>query len=294
MHVGHAGAAPRTPLRAPLPRGEQVPTRREDERCDPMPETAHRGAAEARGYDDPDFLELCALVQDAMALRAGRWTVRRRTLRSLVHLRRLARSVDRLPAETVHLSSDPAGQHIRRFFRRRLLDSGRLVAITTLTLPDVFEEYLRGRSRQAVRTNCSKARTAGVTVQQVGDAEEVRERMTGLFAARDDPDGGAWYFERARLREGEFWFATGADGAALAVAEVIPDRTAALLRSMISAPNPGRSDARYLLMTEILASLSRRGIRQVLVGRAFTVPRGLVYFQKLLGFSPKNLTIADH
>ena len=35
------------------------------------------------------------------------------------------------------------------------------------------------------------------------------------------------------------------------------------------------------------------GVRHVLVGRALRVPPGLVYFQRLLGFTPMNLTLVQ-
>jgi hypothetical protein len=187
----------------------------------------------------------------------------------------------------------PGGSAIRGFFGRRLLDGRHLLAISTLDLPADPAEYARGRSRQALRTNCARARRMGVRIERVDDPGQVRDRMTELFAQRRDADGGAWYFERGAQREGEFWFASDAEGRVLALAEIIPDRDAALLRSMISAPGPGRSEARYLLMSEVVASLAGRGVRHVLVGRALRVPPGLVYFQRLLGFAPMNLTLVD-
>lgn len=243
------------------------------------------------GFNDPDFAELCALVQNVRALREGRWSAVRPTLLMLLHARRLIRSVNRLPHVTLHVSKNTPGQHIRAFLRRRLFDAGDLVAISTLSLPRDVEEYRRGRSRQALRTNCSRAVQAGVGVVRVDDPDQIRQRMADLFATRNDPDGGAWYFERAELHEGEFWFAMAADDHALALAEVIVDESVALLRSLISADRPGRSEARYLLMAEILSSLCGRGVRHVVIGRALSVPPGLVHFQKLLGFAPKNLRI---
>ena len=77
------------------------------------------------------------------------------------------------------------------------------------------------------------------------------------------------------------------------MAELIVDRRTALVRSMISSAGPARSDSRYLLMAEILASLCGRGVRHVLVGRALTLPPGLVYFQQRLGFDAVNLRLVD-
>jgi hypothetical protein len=243
------------------------------------------------GFNDPDFAELCALVQNVRALRTGRWSAGRQTLRMLPHTRRLIRSVNRLPHVTLDVSKNGPGKHIRASLKRRLFDARHLVAISTLSLPRDFEEYRRGRSRQALRTNCTRAVQAGIGVVKVDDPDQIRQRMADLFETRNDPDGGAWYFERAALGEGEFWFATAADDRALALAEVIVDESVALLRSLISANRAGRSEARYLLMAEILNSLCHRGVRHVVIGRALSVPPGLIHFQKLLGFAPKNLRI---
>ncbi len=255
----------------------------------------HRPAAREHdrgtGFDDPDFVELCALVRGLAALSRGRTADDGFPVRALPRAGRLLRSMRRLPSLTVELSDEPAGRAIRAFFRRRFFDVHHLTAISTLTLPADFEDYRRGRSRQALRTNCSRAVRAGVTVARLHDDDLIRARMQDLFARRADPDGGAWYFGRASLKEGELWFATGADSSTLAMAEVIVDGGVALLRSMISAPSDARSDARYLLTVELLASLAERGVRHVVVGRTLSLPPGLAYFQKLLGFAPTNLTL---
>ena len=243
------------------------------------------------GFDDPDFSQLCLLVRDVRALRRGDRSVRPRILRALLRLAPLLRSVARLPSEPLYLSDGPAGQRIRAYLPRRLVDARHRVAISTLALPVPFDDYLRGRSRQALRTNCSRARQAGVTVARVDDAERIREHLSEVFSRRNAPEDGARCIRRAELQEGEFWFAVDAAGATLAFAEVIVDEKAALLNLMIGTGCPGSSEARYLLMAKLFSSLSRRGVRQVVVSRAFSLAPGLIYFQRLLGFSPKNLKL---
>jgi hypothetical protein len=243
------------------------------------------------GFDDPDFWQLCNLVRDVRALQRGDWSVRARVLRALLRTAPLLRSLTRLPREELYLSDGPAGQRIRARLPRRLVDARRLMAISTLTLPSTFEEYRRGRSRQAFRTNCSRALEARVTVAREEDAERIREQVLDVYARRDEPYARAWHVRAAELHEGEFWFAFDAGRRPLAFAEVFVDEKAALLDSMIAARRGGSSAARYLLMAELLRSLSQRGVRQLVVSRAFSLTPGLVYFQKLLGFSPKNLKV---
>jgi hypothetical protein len=246
------------------------------------------------GFEDPDFLELCGLLQNLRAFRTGDWRTAWLALRQVGRAARLARSLRRLPRIGLGVTNSPSGRIIRAFFRRGRRDRRPLLAISTLALPADVEEYRRGRSRQALRTNSAKARRAGVTVVRGGNDAAVREHMQNLFHRRNDRDGGAWYFQRAEAHEGEFWFALGPDGASLALCEVIVDESLALLRAMISAPGPDRSNARFLLMHEVLASLAARGVRHLVVDRAFWLPPGLVYFQRLLGFVPTNLTLVPH
>jgi hypothetical protein len=276
-HSNARAALPDSARRA----GDGRPTRPRD----------RRGAR--TGFGDPDFLELCGLVQQVLRPQSRPAERLLGALRALPRAARLIRAVRRLPSRRIHVTDTPAGAAIRDFFGWRLLQGRHLVAISTLALPADPAEYARGRSRQALRTNCTRAQRMGIRVELVDDPARVRERMTDLFAQRRDADAGAWYFSRAAVREGEFWFATDADGRVIAVTEIIPDREAALLRSMISAPGPGRSEARYLLMSEVMSSLAGRGVRHVLVGRALRLPPGLVYFQRLLGFTPMNPTLVQ-
>jgi hypothetical protein len=243
------------------------------------------------GFDDADFSELCSLVRDLRALRGGDWSVGGRVFRGVLRSAALLRSVARLPSEALYLSAGPSGRYIRALLPRRLMDARRLVAISTLTLPKSFEDYVRGRSRQAFRTNCSRARQAGVTIEQVNDPACARQRVHEVFTGRNTPADAAWSVRRTELQEGEFWFAVDAGRRTLVFAEIIVDDEAAMLNAMIAARRSGSSEARYLLMAELFRSLSQRGVHHVVVNRALSLPPGLIYFQKLLGFSPKNLKV---
>jgi hypothetical protein len=192
----------------------------------------------------------------------------------------------------LQLSDTPLGRQIYGELRARRWEGRRSTAISTLTLPSDLADYSRGRPRQAFRTNCSRAVRAGTSVQSVGRKAEIMARIHDLFARRDPSDEGSWYRQRAELGEGEFWVATGADDETLVLAEVLADRGVALLRSMISAQSPGSSDARYLLTGAIVAEMTRRGVSHLVVGRSLSLPPGLIYFQRLLGFTPTNLLIS--
>jgi hypothetical protein len=72
----------------------------------------------------------------------------------------------RLPSVRIRPSGSPAGRMIGEHFAIR--ENGRWRfrdAQGVLTLPVDHSEYLRGRPRQAVRTNVGHARKAGLTVE---------------------------------------------------------------------------------------------------------------------------------
>lgn len=244
------------------------------------------------GFDDERFLALCDLVRDLVGegerpSRAQRFrrVVGSRGVRTLVHG---VAAVGSLPRLTLRLTGTPPGVAIRSRLRPRLVDRSYLAAMSVLTLePDMW----RGRSRQALRTNCSRADKAGIVVRRVDDPERALDHIASLFDGRRDSDGGVWYRERLRLAEGEFWFALGPDGAALALAEVIVDRETAMLRSLISADAPLASDARYLLVRDVADDLVARSVDHLVVGRTLSLPKGLQYFQRLLGFRSVNVVV---
>src|SRR5215210_7326265 len=116
----------------------------------PIIEVARRGRGEdlhprqAGGFRRPGLLATVPPHPRRPRLRRGDWSVRARILRALLRLAPLLRSVARLPSEPLYLSDGPAGQRIRAYLPRRLVDARHRVAISTLALPVTFEDYLRG------------------------------------------------------------------------------------------------------------------------------------------------------
>jgi len=246
----------------------------------------------AHGFDDERFMALCDLVRDLIG--EGQSPSRMQRVRRLVGkepLLTLARGVSAvgsLPRLTLSLTSTSPGEAIRDRLRPRLVDRNYLVAMSVLTLTP---EMWRGRSRQALRTNCTRARNAGVEVARVDDAGRALEHITSLFDERHASDGGVWYRDRVALAEGEFWFAVGPDGSALALSEVIVDSDTAMLRSLISSDAPLASDALCLLVRDVADDLVGRSVSPLIVGRTLSLPKGLQYFQRLLGFRSVNVVV---
>jgi hypothetical protein len=80
-------------------------------------------------------------------------------------------------SESVTLSDSRSGQVIREYFSRRSLG---VLPVTrfcrgVLVLPRDHAEYLRGRRRQALRTNLRHATEAGIRCEIVGDRSRALE-----------------------------------------------------------------------------------------------------------------------
>ncbi len=204
----------------------------------------------------------------ASCLHAG---VRRLTLRRLVRALRqvpvLARFLWALPRTNVQLSDSPTGVAIAEHLALTRWGIPRFrLAQGVLHLPHDFASYLRGRRRQAVRTNVHRARDLGMNSH-----------------SRTIPTWTRPGEKLAHAAPVEYWWATSRDGVTVGEAWVTVDEECALLHSM------GCSEryARWLLHTAIVERLCAVGCR-LLLTNSFDVPLmapGQQYFQRLLGYS---------
>jgi len=157
-------------------------------------------------------------------------------------------------------------------------DQGRLRyrdAQGVLRLPVDFSEYLRGRHRQAVRTNVGHARRAGLGA----DVEFVPDWAPGLDDTR-----------LAFITPGpiERWNLFTPEGTIAAQAILSVDEEVALLHGMMSLVPHGR----WLLHTAMVERLC--GACEVLLincDDAYLMPSGVQYFQRLLGYDVARLRL---
>lgn len=188
-------------------------------------------------------------------------------LRVLRQTPTLIRFLWALPQTTVRLSDGPAGLAIAEHLSLTRWGIPRFrLAQGVLYLPSDFASYLRGRRRQAVRTNIRKARVLGFDCH------------SGTVAAWTRPGE-----HLTRAAPVEHWWATGSDGATVGEAWLTVDDECALLHSMTCSERY----ARWLLHTVIVERLCAAGCR-LLLTNSFDVPLmapGLQYFQRLLGYS---------
>jgi hypothetical protein len=232
-----------------------------------MPET---------GYGSELFLRACAAAPACRAIDGrGPSAILERLRAGSLTVGRYHRS---LPALEVRLTSSPAGQMIAEHLAIR--ERGRFryrTAQGVLPLPADFARYLRGRHRQALRTNLGHARRAGLTVTRT----VIEDWEPGLDDTR-----------RGLLTPGpiEWWCVRGEDAEAPPVAEAIVtvDDHVALLHGLGSS---GRY-ARWLVHTAIVEHLCGRcDVLLVNCDDAYLLGAGHRYFQRLLGYEIARLEV---
>jgi hypothetical protein len=231
-----------------------------------MPET---------GYGSEEFMRACRL---AAACREIEGTGLRASWGRLRGSAPLARYHRRLPVTDLRLTDSPAGRMIAEHFAIRA--GGRFryrSAQGVLTLPAGFADYMRGRHRQALRTNVGHARRSGLVVHSY---------------AVDNWFPGVGDDRREAITPGpiERWLVTTADGAYVGDSILSVDREVALLHGLVSfAPN-----ARWLLHAAIIERLC--GDCKLLLTNsedAYLLAAGNQHFQRLLGFRISRINVAD-
>jgi hypothetical protein len=232
-----------------------------------MPET---------GYGSESFLRACEVASACRGIDgSGPYATLGRLRAGSLTLARYDRS---LPALTVRLTSSPAGRMIGEHLAIRERGGRRYRyrgAQGVLPLPADFTRYLRGRSRQAVRTNVGHARRAGLTITHT----EVEGWIPGLDDTR-----------RGLLSPGpvDWWRVYGPDGEEPPLAEAIAtvDDDVALLHGLGSSAKY----ARWLVHTAVVEHLCGRcGHLLVNSDDAYLLGPGHRHFQRLLGYEIARL-----
>jgi hypothetical protein len=226
------------------------------------------------GYGSELFLRACDVASACREVEgSGPYATLGRLRAGSLELARYGRS---LPTVTVRPTSSPAGRLIGEHLAIR--EGGRWryrSAQGVLRLPGDFSQYLRGRHRQAVRTNVGHARRAGLTV--------TRTEVDGWAPGLDDS-------RRGLLSPGpvEWWRVYGPDGEGPPLAEAIAtvDDDVALLHGLGSSV----TYARWLVHTEVVEDLCGRcGVLLVNSDDAYLLGPGHQYFQRLLGYEIARL-----
>jgi hypothetical protein len=240
------------------------------------------------GLADPEFVRLGEALQRRHRVQ-GRLRRTAATVACAVPaVRERVPALADLPELTVTCSDSVGGDRMAAKYDGARSGVPRRLAVSVLALPDSPEDYLRGRSKQALRTNSRRAREAGVTCRRMGRVE-AEVRIAALLRARDEEEllPGV----RTDLVDGvvQAWVARDADDATEVIALTSVDGTFARLDLMLSAPDREAGPARYLLSAHLVGELIERGVRHLAVDTALWLDAGLRHFQRLLGFEPMTL-----
>ena len=173
----------------------------------------------------------------------------------------------RLPRLRVPLSENPSGAFIEEHLALTRLGVPRFrIAQGVLQIPHESSTYLRGRRRQAVRTNNRRALESGISCACV--------TVAGWAPSDRATDSST---------EAERWTASDSRGATVAEAWLVVDDDCALLYSLTS----NTSNARWMLHTAIVERLALADC-PLLLTNSFDVPLltdGQQHFQHLLGYT---------
>lgn len=227
------------------------------------------------GYGSEEFLRACRLAAACRAVEGA--GLRSAWGRHRAGAPALARYGRRLPVTDLRLTGSPSGRMIAEHFAIR--DDGGFryrTAQGVLSLPEDFAAYMRGRHRQAVRTNVGHARRSGLVAQSVA--------IDGWAPGLDDT-------RRDAITPGpvERWMVFDSDGTPAADAILSVDDEVALLHGSVSfSPH-----ARWLIHTAIVERLC--GDVEILLTNspdAYFLDPGHQHFQRLLGYRISRLHVS--
>lgn len=191
-----------------------------------------------------------------------------------------------LPEVEISITRSIPGEQIGRFLRKRCYGFPAQVAATVLILPSVPSDYLKGRKKQAIRTNIARAVEKGFVVCKDVSGEDFWHKASKLRIRAIE------VLCAQRLDLGmEDWCIYDENREIQAIARVQVDSTTAVLMFMGAVASEASGFARSQLSAAIFTDLAARGIKHLIVGSVFDLRPGLAYFQSRLGFQAMYLMI---
>lgn len=209
----------------------------------------------------------------------------------------------RTPRVHVVLSGSPAGRALDEYFNRRslgILPRTRLCR-GILLLPQEHADYLRGRRRQALRTNLRRAAKAGIHCHVVSDprlaADDVYRVSRGRGGSLTEAELQAWLNAvREAVERSEVTIAVARDehGQPLAVVGAIVDDMVCLINYALATSH----EARWALHDYIVRILIARRVRYLLADGggpfgALGFTSSVRHFQHLLGYELRHVIPVD-
>jgi hypothetical protein len=197
----------------------------------------------------------------------------------------------RTRSEALFLSGSSAGQALDAYFNKRSLGvfPQNRFCRGVLLLPQDHSAYLRGHSRQALRTNLRRAAAAGITCESVSDRSRVLDEFTEVYrsARGDAADGWLAPLERPHIT---LMVARDKCGRPLALAGVVIDDSVCLIVFAVAISH----EARWALHDHLVRTLiARRGRYLLAAGGgpfgALGFTANVQHYQHLLGYELRHL-----
>jgi hypothetical protein len=202
----------------------------------------------------------------------------------------------RTKSVTIPLSDALPGRALRAYFNNRsvgLFPHNRLCQ-GVLVLPRHHSDYLRGRRRQAVRTNLRKAAAAGIRCEPTQDRALALDHVLEILRHRDgsvtEADAKEWCVDVAQP-ELTLLVARDACGRPLACAGVVVDDAVCLIRFAVARSH----EARWALHDYLVQILIARGISYLVAEGggpfgALGFESNVQHYQHLLGYELRHVT----
>ena len=197
--------------------------------------------------------------------------------------------------ERVVLSESLTGHALREYFGRRSLGvfpQNRLCR-GVLVLPERHSDYLRGRRRQALRTNLRKAEQAGIRCEAIGSPTRALDAIAEITNGRRiRSNAGQTAILAAMLTSPEVTLFAARDtlGRPLAIIAAVIDDAVCLIRVAVACSH----QARWALHDHLVRMLIARRVRYLLADDggpfgALGVDTNVHHFQRLLGYELLHL-----
>lgn len=237
-----------------------------------------------------DTKNVVQFFRDLQALkRPSRWTpdLLARTAKGVFHVRD---GLAALPKTTILLSQEEGGQALAANLKARVMGVPVSRAASVLALPADPANYLKGRYRERLRTNISKANSLGLTSRQI-DAAEFDEMTARAHRSNAKIKYLDLLLAERVLPSMKHWVGLDANGEPVAFARIQVDSSTAWLKCMVAIADDPRSVIRYKMSADMFIYLAGHGFENVISGSVLDLPEGLAHFQHLLGFRAAQIAI---
>jgi hypothetical protein len=203
----------------------------------------------------------------------------------------------RTRSEYVFVSASTTGQALRTYLDQRVLGvfPQHRLCRGVLVLPERRSDYLRGRHRQALRTNLRRAARAGITCEILDDRSRFVEAVGAITRSRGN---GALSENQVHHLWSEWagaemtlLAARDEDGCPLAAAAAIIDDSVCLIKGGTSSSH----EARWALHDHLVDLLIARGVRYLLAAGggpfgALGFATNVQHYQRLLGYELRHVS----